>query len=100
MSRVVEFPGGPRPLQPQIAKPLKAPRLVADEERVKSWYYALDWDERNRWMSLHEIKAATGVALTRLPTVLNRLGWFAQRKRGFPLLMFHGPFTITPLEDP
>lgn len=100
MSPVIDCSGEHHASQSQTQRPLKLPRLVADEERVKRWYYALDWDDRNRWMSLHEIKAATGVALTRLPTVLNRLGWFAQRKQGFPLLMFHGPFTITPLEDP
>jgi hypothetical protein len=91
---IVAFPTRGRAALP------RPPRLLADEERVKQWYYNLEWEEQDRWITLHEIKHATGVPLTRLPTVLHRLGWVASRKRGFPLTMFHGPFMSLPLREP
>ena len=68
------------------------PRLVTDEQRIRAWYESLDVGAQDAWYSLHELRAATGIAMTRLATVLWRCGWIAERRRDVPgLVVWHGP---------
>jgi hypothetical protein len=68
------------------------PRLVKDEQKIRTWYDSLSADAQDSWYSLHELSAATGVAMTRLATVLWRCGWIAERRRNVPgLVVWHGP---------
>lgn len=78
----------------------RVPRLVIDAQRLKGWYDALDWELQDSWFTLPELRAATGIPLTRLPTVLYRHGWITERKRGYPLVFWHGPNGSDPLEGP
>lgn len=68
------------------------PRLVTDEQKIRTWYESLGADAQDAWYSLHELSAATGIAMTRLSTVLWRCGWIAERRRDVPgLVVWHGP---------
>jgi hypothetical protein len=66
-------------------------RLEGDEHRLRSWYDSIDWPAQDGWYTLHELRAATGIPITRLPTVLWRCGWISERRRGFHLTVWHGP---------
>jgi hypothetical protein len=83
----------------------RAARLENDERRLLAWYepllFADPWAMGGAWFTLHELRAATGIPLTRLPTVLYRQRWFTRRKRGYPGVVFwHGPACNDPLEEP
>jgi hypothetical protein len=79
---VLIFPNKERP---------RRPRLVTDEQRFEQWYEALDWPAQDCWYTLHELRAATGIPLARLPTILWRCGWWSRRQRPFALTVWHGP---------
>jgi hypothetical protein len=79
---VLTFPSKP---QGRIA------RLESDEGRLRAWYDSLDWRAQDDWYTLHELRAATGIPMARLSTVLWRCGWISQRRRGFHLTVWHGP---------
>ncbi len=78
-------------LHMRIANPaqVRVARLVGDERRVSAWFNPLPAEQQDRWYSLHELRAATGVPMSRLPIVLHRLGW--HRETRFGIAMFHGP---------
>lgn len=68
------------------------PRLLSDEQRVRTWYDALDSEAQDSWYGLHEIKNATGIPMSRLPTILWRCGWCSDRHRYIAgLIVWHGP---------
>lgn len=75
-----------KPAQARLA------RLVGDEQRVSAWFKGLPVEQQDRWYSLHELRAATSVPMSRLPIVLHRLGWHRETRFGIPL--FHGPVWI------
>jgi hypothetical protein len=68
-----------------------AARLLNDEERLRRWYDSLDWSAQDGWYSLHELRAATGIPIARLTTILWRGGWVSQSVRGRQLSIWHGP---------
>jgi hypothetical protein len=70
----------------------RKPRLIREEERVANWFDELSDEDRRRWFTLAEIKAAIGVPMARLQVVLYRLRWDVQRERGFELTLYRGPF--------
>lgn len=91
---VVNFPA-------RILSTPRVPRLALDTQRLKQWYDALNCERQDSWYTLHELRAATGIPLTRLPTVLYRHGWITDRKQGYPgLTFYHGPVGSDPLEGP
>ena len=69
----------------------RVPRLVTEEQRLRQWYDALEWLAQDSWYTLHELRAATGIPLARLPTILWRGGWVSRRQRHFDLTVWHGP---------
>lgn len=78
----------------QQQKPREA-RLVADEKRLFDWYETLvmePYASGDGWYSLHELKAATGIPMTRLPTVLARRLWIRETRKG--VVWYHGPRTF------
>lgn len=91
--QIVSFPT-------RAASAPRVPRLIQDAQRLKEWYDAQDWNKQDAWYTLHELRAATGIPLTRLPTVLYRHGWITERKRGYPLVFWHGPSGSDPLKGP
>jgi hypothetical protein len=89
---------------PKVLNMPREARLIADEARLKAWYDNLPFEEprkgMDQWYTLHEVRAATGIPLTRLPTVLFRHGWITGRRPGFPLTFYHGPNGFNELEAP
>ena len=69
----------------------RIPRLATEEQRLHQWYDSLDWNAQDSWYALHELRAATGIPLARLPTILWRCGWTSRRQRNFGLTVWHGP---------
>lgn len=96
MSTVLSFPDK-RPA-------MRAARHSTDEARLNAWYDGLRFDRPRHgidgWYTLHELRAATGIPMSRLPTALYRNGWITGRKRGYPLLFWHGPSGFDVLEGP
>jgi hypothetical protein len=91
---VIKFPTGPD------KRPMREAKLDRDEARLYAWTDALAaqprtfWDD---WYSLHELNAATGIPMARLPTVLRRCGWYSKTEPGYGRL-WHSP--IEPAEVP
>jgi hypothetical protein len=71
--------------------PFRAARLLTDEQRLRGWYLSLEWSAQDDWYTLHELRAATGIPLARLPTVLWRCGWSRERRRDLGITAWHGP---------
>jgi hypothetical protein len=80
--RVVSFPIKPIP---------RPPRLLSEEQRLRHWYESLDWSAQVGWYTLHELRAATSIPMSRLTTILWRGGWVSQSVRGCQLSIWHGP---------
>jgi hypothetical protein len=84
---VIAFPRSP------MALPIREAKLTIAEARLYQWTDSLArqprtiWDD---WYSLHELNAATGIPMTRLPTVLRRCGWHSQTQPGQGRL-WHSP---------
>jgi len=69
----------------------RSARLSADEHRLANWYEALEWPAQDAWYTLHELSMATGIPMTRLRTALWRNGWTCEYRRGYQLVVWHGP---------
>lgn len=64
------------PQKPRAPTPVRAARLVEDEDRLFEFFARIiRFEEELRDFSLHEIKAATGIAMVRLPALLLRQKW-------------------------
>lgn len=87
MLQVLQFPAkaGRVKQMPQL------PQFLADEKRLRSWFYALDAAEWSRPFSLYEIKGRTGIPLLRLPDVLRRAGWRRERSRAYGIDLWFSP---------
>jgi hypothetical protein len=85
---IIKFPREP------MKQPTREARLEREEARMLAWTNALGersqaaWDD---WYTLHEISAATGIPMARLPTVLRRCAWRSKTEPGFGRL-WHSPF--------
>lgn len=62
--------------------------------RLRQWYDSLPRGGQEALYSLHEIKDATGISLTRLLPLLWRAGWSVERKPPFPgVRLWRGPIS-------
>jgi hypothetical protein len=76
-----------------VPKPPRQARLVLEEQKLTRWYSSLDERAQVSWYTLHELKAATGIPMSRLPTVLRRLWWRTARSRTYHMVVWQGPNT-------
>ena len=72
---------------------IKFPKTTAkskptDEQLIDKWYSSLSDDDKEKHYTLYQLKAATSVPLSRLPSALWALGWRTTPKPfpGAPML--------------
>jgi hypothetical protein len=65
-----------------------------DYYRLRAWYDALPQVAQEAPYSLHELHDATGIALSRLPTILWRAGWYVDQRPRYPgVRLWRGPIS-------
>jgi hypothetical protein len=69
----------------------RLPKLVLEELKLQRWYDSLEWKDQTKWYTLHELNAALGIPMARLPTILWRHGWSTQRSRMYGMKVWNGP---------
>jgi hypothetical protein len=75
-------------------RPFRNARLSGDERRVTDWYDSLNDLDQCKFYALGEVKAATGIPMSRLRVTLYRLGWRVRRERGFSVYFYQGPLSL------
>lgn len=77
---------------PSAVSQFRPARLLADENRVQSWFDSLSDRDRQRRYTVPEIRTAVSIPATRLRIVLYRLGWQRRRANSFGIALYQGPF--------
>jgi hypothetical protein len=80
------------------ARPLpgtwRAAIVGTDDRRLRAWYETLPRAAQEAPYSLHDLHDATGIALSRLPALLWRAGWFVDQPPRYPgVRLWHGPIS-------